>query len=457
MTETESGYVPEETWEKAKPVSYEGCAATLGKGQAINAEARLQAGVLTSDTGAFTSFLGAHSGQKEFTPAELNALYEESIEHGVIDHHSIDMFLAARGLRSEKCATRMAVDHAPAILKLIKEKGIKQVETHYDSDLDAVSSAYLIKSLIDNGRLPVMAEALASITNETDYGRLPERGETFNQPDLYVRTLPGIFGSLKAEFGRLASERIKAEGFSPAIFAQTEADRNAAFFQVLNIIEQQGLDVNEDLSGLDASLPTAIKERLESGRGLVKESYEQFLRDFEVAEKGRLRIRKQSGEEVEVNGVIASSLDPLAFTNLAYMRMSPDTVVAVFGGPKRKAGDHYDIGIQPDQAKVIDLRGLVIALNKAEMKKRQAILAKPETERTEEEQKLVASWTTGADREAFVGVKDMMARGELNEDEFPLKDPTVLVAGGSLIASSRSSQLTEADFRAVFEAFRAEK
>lgn len=454
MSETESGYVPEDAREKGKPVSYEGCAAVLGKGQKVPAEERLAEGVLTSDTGAFSGFLEAYADKKEFTPAELDALYEESIGNGIIDHHSIDAFLAEpeRGIRPERCATRMAADYAPAILRLIQEKGIKKVETHYDSDLDAASSAYLIKSLIDNGRLPAMADSLAAVTNSVDYGHSAEAGEEANRPENYVRRLPGIFDALKAEYTRLASERIKAEGFSPAILREAEAARNAAFFEVLNALEQNGLDPSGDLSGLDALLSAPVRERLASGRELVYKDYEQFLSDFESAAKGRMRVSAQNGEEIEVNVVVASSLQPLGFTNRAYTRMTPDTIIAVFAGGERNAGDHYDIGIQPDQVKVIDLRGLTLALNKAEMQKRQVILAKPETERTDEEKKLVASWATGADREAFVGVKDMIVRGELDADEIPLKDPTVLVAGGSLIAASGSALLSRDEFRAVFEA-----
>lgn len=409
---------------------------------------KLKEHTLVTDTGANTEYLEKYQDQ-ELSPEVIDEIYRETIKQGVIDHHSVDAFLASRGQRSEKCATQMVLDYADTVKEAIVNNGIKKVETHYDSDLDAVASAYLTKSLIDQGELPEIAGSLAAITNETDYGRLNERGAEFNDPEKFVKTLPGVFGSLKTRFNELASERIAKEGFSPAILAEAEAARNEAFFEVLNAAEAKGMDLTGDISELDSELSASTRENLDKGREIVKAEYEQFNQDFAQAAKGEITITDQAGKDMKAKAVVGESDQPLSFTNLSYLRTTPDTVVAVFAGAKRKSGDNYDIGIQPDMARTMDLRGLCLALNKAEMKKRQEILAKPEEERNDKEKEMVKAWSEQDDREAFTGLKDMIAQGELAEDEVPMKDPTVLVAGGSLIAASRTSLLEAAEFKKV--------
>lgn len=440
-------------------VSYEGVVAGLGKGMGVDPAEKLAAGVLVTDTGAYADCLKPFEDKKEFGPGDLDGLYRATIRDGVIDHHSVDMFLAGKGVRNEKCATQMVADYPDVVLEVIEDKGIEKVETHYDSDLDAVASAYLTKSLIDRGELPKSAPELARITNKVDYGRMTELGERFLRAETFVKTLPGAFDALKAEYGKLASARIAAEGFSPKILEETEAARNAAFFELLNAAEKVGADISGDLSGLDAALSEELRAKLESGREAVKEEFEQMSRDFEAAEQARVKGRDYAGKETEIGLVLGSSESPLGLTNHAYLRTSPDTVVAVFGGAKRKSGDNYDIGIQPDQAKKIDLRGLCLALNRAEQAKRREILAKDDSARSDDEKRLIETWASQKPREAFGGLGGMVERGEFGADEIPDKDPTVLVAGGSLIAASRTSLLSEDEFRsAVREHFgRAER
>ena len=134
-----------------RPVRYEGCSPDLGKGEIVDIAPKLADHAVVTDTGAFAQFLGAYKDQDTFTQEEIDAIYKDTIAHGVNDHHPIDAFFASKGLRPEKCSTRMAVDYKDAILALIQKYGIQKVITHYDSDLDAVASSYVVKSLIDHG------------------------------------------------------------------------------------------------------------------------------------------------------------------------------------------------------------------------------------------------------------------------------------------------------------------
>ncbi len=440
---------PSKEASKAERIGYDGVAANTPKGAVVDFEEKLKQHTVVTDTGANTKCLEAFRDKKDLSPEEIDEVYKASIRAGAIDHHSIDMFMAERGVKSEKCATQMVADYPDAVLDLIKEHKITNVETHFDSDLDAATSAYLTKALIETGKLPAITEKLAAVTNKVDYGRSNELGELYQDADGYVRTISGTFSALKSAYGKIASERIAKEGFSPAILGETEAAQNEAYFAILNLANEKGIDVSGDVTALDAELPQDLRAILENGRAAVKEEYEISKQEYEAAEKGRAKVLNPEGKEVEVNLVIAKSETPLSLTNYAYTQTSPDTIVAVYAGEDRKAGDMYDIGIQPDQAKVIDMRGLCLALNKAERQKRDAIYAKSEAERSDAENKLIEGWEGQPDREAFGGLNDMIEKGEVKEEDVLRKDPTPLVAGSSLIPASRTSLLTEDEFRKV--------
>ncbi|MFA4830925.1 MAG: hypothetical protein WC862_02850 [Patescibacteria group bacterium] len=85
------------------------------------------------------------------------------------------------------------------------------------------------------------------------------------------------------------------------------------------------------------------------------------------------------------------------------------------------------------------------------------IYAKAPGDRTTEEQRMLDDWeeqrSAGKFRNAFPEIADMLARGEVDEGDIIDIDPTPLVAGGSLIPASRTSLLTEEEFRAVLRGF----
>lgn len=442
-----------------KPVTYDGCSPSLPKGGAVvNLEQKLAAHTLVLDTGAFASFLEKYKG-KELTPSLIDSIYRNTISWGVIDHHSIDMFLASNGLHSERCATKMVADYPEEVLATIQGYGIHTIETHFDGDMDSVCSSFLSKSLMENDRLPDIGPALADLVNKIDYGRSQEVHPDFMKPEFFVNTLLGFFEAIKSECKRLAGQEIKEKGFSPAILAKHEKMVGEAMFELLNVANKNAdkINISGDISFLLDNVSPQVKELLDAGRPLIAESYKQFDRDFESAQKMRASVTDRQGKGIEANLIIAESKDPLMFTNMSYARTSPDTIVAVYAGQDRKSGDMYDIGITPDQAKVFDLRGLCLALNKAERTKRDAFCTKPVAERTADEQKMVEGWdvqrSEGKFRDAFANLKDMIARGEVNVEDVLDVDPTPLVAGDSLIPASRTSLLTFEEFEKVLKQF----
>mgnify|MGYP003972282063 FL=1 len=368
------------------PIKYEGCLPSLPKGAKVDVAEKLTQGSLVTDTGSFSDFLEVHKDKTDFTQEDIDQIYKESILAGAIDHHSIDTFFSAKGVDVKKCSTKMVFDYSDEVTQLIKEKGITKVETHFDSDLDAIASSYLVRSLIENGEMPVIAEDLAKVTNTEDYG------ENRLDPEEYAKSLPGtvsaiksllsdrgraelgkeVFGSpkMKGEDGRLNAEGIKKLQETQAKY---ENLRNQMVFELINSaneakMKDAGFDIAVDITSLDLS--EELSEVVNEGRENLKVSFEDFLQDFEKAEKGQITIKDRQGNDIEVNVVVGTSKKPLMFTNMAYNRVSPDTVVAVYGGEERAFGDNYNIGITPDMANSLDLSAVCLELNKAEKAKR---------------------------------------------------------------------------------------
>ncbi|HLC69824.1 MAG TPA: hypothetical protein VJH75_02150 [Patescibacteria group bacterium] len=442
-----------------KPVTYEGCSPSLPKGGAVvNLEQKLAAHTLVLDTGAHTKFLDQYKG-RDLTPVVVDEIYKATIKDGVIDHHSVDMFLAAQGIHVEKCATQMVADYPGEVLAMTEENQIINVETHFDGDIDSVCSSYLTKSLMENGRLPDIGPALAAFANKIDYGRSQEIHPDFMKPEFFVNTLLGLFESIKLQCKKRAGQEIREKGFSPAILAKHEKMIGESMFELLNVANVMAVELNisGDVSALIEKVGTQTRELIDAGRPLIEESYRQFTEDFEQAQRMQAVVKDREGNDVEANLIISQSKDPLMFTNLSYARTSPNTIVAVFAGSDRKSGDMYDIGITPDQAKVFDLRSVCLALNKAEREKRDAVYAKPASERTEGEQKMVEDWDAqraeGKFRDAFANLKEMIARGEVDVANVLDVDPTPLVAGDSLIPASRTSLLSFKEFDEVLKRF----
>ncbi|MGA1192399.1 MAG: hypothetical protein ACO3XO_08975, partial [Bdellovibrionota bacterium] len=131
---------------------------------------------------------------------------------------------------------------------------------------------------------------------------------------------------------------------------------------------------------------------------------------------------------------------PLAVTNLSYLRFPPEAVIGVFAGSERLGGgDAYNVGIKPETAQAIfSLDFLASPFSKREKDLRAPII----TELTERESKGEIS---DEQRETLQTYQTLRPGFEHLE----IGDPTVCVAGGSLIAASNSSLLKWDDFYTV--------
>lgn len=125
-------------------VSSENCSALLDKAQTAKG---IPSHILVMDTGL--PWVPEPEQRHPKTQEELDALYRETIQRGVIDHHGIDTTVLdlPKGV-VRRCATKMVADFAPEILAQIEARAISGVTAHFDSDLDSIASTYLAKALV---------------------------------------------------------------------------------------------------------------------------------------------------------------------------------------------------------------------------------------------------------------------------------------------------------------------
>ena len=430
----------------------------LPKGQVVDIVAKRQAGVVVTDTGNYA--VTADDAAGPLTPAAIEALYRATIRAGVIDHHVLDNYLVQHGQPTERCATQMIVDFEEEVKKMLQEHQITAVETHASPDLDALCSAFLIQSLLQTGRLPVIAAELSNLVNRVDYGKFPVT------PTQFARSLAGQVEAIEAVYDRQARDELNREVFGNPALKDPSTGRlntlgvqrltdisnryatylNERVFELLNAVNQAKLahpelDIAHDLSPVQAYLSAPLSAILAEGETAIMAVGEQYEAALQTAQWGNLPT--SAGATVDV--VFARSADPTLFTNLTYARF-PQALAAVYRGAvadgQKASGDHYDIGISPDLVARVNLGPLCVLLNRAEKKKREALWQKSVEQRTSAEQHLVETWDQQSPRLGMSGPEQVLD-----------KDPTVLVANGTLIADSRTSLLSAEDFTAVLQAF----
>ncbi len=417
------------------------CQTNLGKGEQK-----------TPQNGEFILDTGDYELKGEGDP------YIETIDAGVIDHHRIDNLFRLKGIDLvPKCSAKIVADYSEHILRQIKERKITKTATHFDGDLDSIVSSYLIHSLIQKNKLPLSAQTIATHTNKVDYGMFRE-----NDPQKYLHSLSGFFASIKSTlnserdqelvkevFGNQAMKdatgRLTTEGIQTLnnIKTKYEVLFTQKMFELLNLIEKEtvansSFDPEKEMNKLD--LPIDLQEIVKKGQENLKIGLEKFNTDFEKVESITVKIQVPNSEKtVTVPMIIALEPEssPLTFTNLAYQKTSPETIIAVFGGPKRKGGDSYNIGITPESASIIDMGAICVALNRAEKVKRDEL---------PNDDEIIKNLQTQPDRLGMSGPEQILT-----------KDPTVLVAGGTLIAASRNSLLSAKEFLQVLKGFENEK
>lgn len=379
------------------------------------------------------------------TAEEVDELYRETIRGGIVDHHSIDAAILTMPEGAvRRCATKMVADFPSEVVALIKDRDIRSVSGHTDSDLDSITATYLAKRLVDSRdtqSFPAFTLRLGNFVNLVDYGRFLE-----TDPDKVVRSLMGYFYALKSQtLGRMGAE-MGAVWRSDAPLADKQARTQAVsdkfhremtkhMFAVYNAcVKAEAGQMSIDFTNLDVAglaLPSDTRALLEVGKKEVRADIEAFNVEFEAAENTRVTIKTKEGADLEVPLLIFqhTMLSPLLVMNLSYTRMPPETIVAAFAGQERtKGGDCYDVGIKPESLDLFNLTFLEVPLNQAEAAKRAQV----------EPPKRPEAWATLRKGKEYLGHGD----------------PTVAVAGGSLIAASNTSLLSPEEFRtALLNAF----
>lgn len=420
-----------------RPVNFdpEKCKCNLGKAQKLQPKD----GEMILDTG-------------DFETIGTGDCYVETIEAGVVDHHRLDNVFRARGqVLDPRCSAKIIATYAEDVSRMIEARGVHTTLAHADGDLDSIVSSYLAQSLIQRKELPVGATKLAEHVNRVDYGMYRE-----TDIEKYLLSLSGIFSAIKSELanerdGELGKEvfgnpemkapngRLNDAGVQKLNEIKTKFENllSEKMFEVLNEIEKAAavnpeFDPEKDMALVLSGLAPEVQEIIERGKSLTRKELEVFNQDFEQAERTTIKVKvPKTGESIEVPIIIAlePKTVPTAFTNISYQRITPDTIVAVYGGAGRKGGDMYDIGIKQESAALIDMGELCVALNRAEKEKRDQLASDDPIRITLDAQ---------PDRIGMSGPEQVLT-----------KDPTVLVAGGTLIAATRSSLLSAEDFKRV--------
>jgi hypothetical protein len=425
------------------PVSSEGVTARLKKGESA---ARVDTSTLVLDTGQPER--PALNMRSPTSQEALNQLYRDTLSKGIIDHHEIDASVAVPEGLQRHCTTAMIALAPDLVLEQIRSRNITEITSHQDSDLDSLSSSYLAKSLKENLTLPSLAKALAEHVDLVDFG-------LYREPDTtrFIQSLAGVFGSLKRTFdndGRSQASAVwsnaqlnheqKVQESGKIIEATQQRIINATF-ELLNACEfhckaMGSIDLT-DISQVVDRLPQDLRDRIEKGQASYLSDIRTFEQERATALKTEGIITDKLGNKRTVPVLIfkKTTLNPLAVTNLCYMREPPDTIIAIHGGQNQQTGRYsYNIGVKPETAQsTFSIEHLAVALSKVESELREPMLKELESKKaqrtiSETEEKLLVVLTTP--RKGFEHLK--------------IGDPTVCVAGGSLVAASMNA-LMDAD------------
>ncbi len=430
--------------------------ACLGKGEVVNPN---QEGVLVVDTGALPidTFAGM-TNQDE--------IIKKSVSLGHVDHHTIDM-LPAMTKQPKKCATQMVVDYFDDILKYCKEHNVTEIQIHKDSDMDAITAAYLLKKGLQEERLPKCAKQMAEIVNKVDYAE-------YNLPlDKYITSFPGC---ITAIYGASSAEKaadIKArQAWSE--FAQLDNNILPEVFKVYDILaERMEKNISFDLNKLDIKAfiennpktDETIKKHLAEGLDQTKQAQLQFEKDIETAKIVKFNFHNPETQRTEEGQmVIVESKAPLTTTNLGYARFGKNTVMAVFAGEPRKNGDFFDIGIAPESAAILSdtMKEIAFEMNKAEagerlkaQKELQDLAQLPEM--TPEQKNLFAKH-----QKMFAELNALKAEGKARPGQpggnlpgIDDLDPTPVVARNTLVPASHHTLMTAEKFKKVMTGYAA--
>jgi hypothetical protein len=113
---------------------------------------------------------------------------------GVIDHHQPEA--------GTECATSLVQHYPNYVLDHLKDAKIEDISivTHIAPDLDAMTSAYFVHSLLSTGRLPLFSEKISAYVRDVDMG------VCFRNPDAVV-TVYSMFRALCQEAKKEAQQK----------------------------------------------------------------------------------------------------------------------------------------------------------------------------------------------------------------------------------------------------------
>lgn len=420
--------------------------ACLKKGEVVEPN---KEGILVVDTGALpiSTFDGLSNSDD---------IYRKSIENGHVDHHTVDM-LPAMEKQPKKCATQMVVDYFDDILKYCKEHNVTEVQIHNDSDMDAITAAWLLQKGLKDEKLPKCAEQMAQIVNKVDYAE-------YRKPvDEYVTSFPGCVEAIYGASGGEKAADIKSRQ-AWGEFAELDNKIIKEILPVYDIIaERMDKDIPFDLDKRDirafieenSHIDQKVKDYMRKGLEQTAQAQKQFEQDIAKAKVVKFNFNNPKTNRTETaQMVIVSSKDPLTTTNLGYTHFGKNTIMAVYGGVERKCGDMYDIGITPEAADALGMvmKDICIAMNKNEASKRQQVericegLAQLPVRTPKEEQKL-SGLRKSLDELEKMGTR--LAFEGADKLDLIDKDPSPLVAGNTLVPASRHSLITEDTFNKI--------
>jgi hypothetical protein len=403
------------------------------------------------------------------TQADVDTLYRLTIASGIVDHHSIDATVPAFPPGCARLSTTGMIASFPLdVLDLVKQRGKVEVTAHIDSDLDSMAASYLARALVQYqtiDALPQMADRLGEYVNQVDFGRerMPLNADRSPNVEAFAKSLSGVFCALKTSIDRerqnvlgpIFADKDKSWDEKKVEIAAVneifQRELTARSFELLNRCEDafrvsSGTLDFRNISLVVSTLSEETMRHIEAGSASFAKDMGVLKAELERSTRKEVQVRTKGGElrHVELIVIPQTALHPLQAANLVDYFVGPDAITAVYAGPNRtKGGDAYDIRVRPETVEMFDLKELELPLNRAEAKRREPELASlrakvSEGTATADEQKLLSTWETP--RQGF----QHLGHG----------DPTVCVAGGSLIAASSSSRLTSDDFvRAIFEHF----
>ena len=424
--------------------------ACLSKGQVVNP---VPQGVLVVDTGALP--VDTFQGQTNIDDA-----CRLSISQGYVDHHTIDM-LPGMTTQPKKCATQMVVDYFPDILNYCKKHNVQEIQIHQDSDMDAITAAFLLYKGLTNGKLPECAKQMATIVNKVDYA---EYRRPVNE---YIKSFPGC---ITAIYGVIAEEKATDIKSRQAWneFAELDNKVLAEIFPIYEAIAttmekniQFNLD-NTDIKSFIENYPginNHIKESLHKGTDRRIKTQTQFEKDIKTAKILKFNFKNPETNRIEEGQIaIIESKSPLATTALGYTHFSKNTIIAVYAGEDRKGGDMYDIGVASESAGVFReiMHEIAFEMNKSEatarLNAKEKYLALSRTPNMTPEQKALFEKY----HKLFTELNALKQAGKTRPGQpggdlpgIDNIDPTPIVSRGSLIPASNHSLMTSDTFKIV--------